>query len=99
MKGKELERHEDSHEGEEKALHWVCTGVPILRASEYGLTDHVQEYIRAGRVMLYEGQYMVGGCGKSLCRPDALARHLRKPKGCIGGHTADWLLGNKCKKQ
>ncbi|KAI0719132.1 hypothetical protein C8T65DRAFT_636889 [Cerioporus squamosus] len=93
----ELRRHEGTHQGEQSVMYWVCTGVPFELVRDYVPNDEaVMKLIAEGRTMLYEGLYMVGGCGQGVSRRDALARHLKEMKGkCLGSHKGPWLLGNK----
>ncbi|KAI0757402.1 hypothetical protein C8Q80DRAFT_1133453 [Daedaleopsis nitida] len=45
--------------------------------------------------MWYEGELMLGGCGKSFSRQDALKRHVDHSERCGTDHDGPWLLGNR----
>ena len=101
-RGPDLRRHLLTHDEELNPRMWVCTGVPMHRAGEYGVTpEDVLRYVKEKKSMPYEGEMMVGGCGRAFsgCRSDSLARHLKNSRGkCIGSHLAEWLVGNKIRR-
>ena len=58
----------------------------------------------AQRPRVYHGVAMVGGCGRTNSRKDALARHLERRAGrCWGECAGEWLVGNRdrevCKRR
>ncbi|KAI0336989.1 hypothetical protein BDW22DRAFT_1309055, partial [Trametopsis cervina] len=56
----------------------VCCGVPVALRSTYGVPEGAE-------VKYFDGEAMVGGCGKEFSRKDALGRHLEnKNVGCVG---------------
>ncbi|EIW57760.1 uncharacterized protein TRAVEDRAFT_103080, partial [Trametes versicolor FP-101664 SS1] len=66
----ELRRHLKTHEPKNGEPRWPCCGVPLEDAAERGVPV-------GGTPFAYNGMQFVGGCGKPLCRRDALARHLK----------------------
>lgn len=68
----DLRRHYASHFDEE-SLRYVCCGVRIDRASEYGVTD-------LSNVYEHDGEMRVGQCWRVFTRRDALLRHVKNPK-------------------
>ncbi|KAI0367527.1 hypothetical protein BV20DRAFT_558797 [Pilatotrama ljubarskyi] len=86
----DLERHIKTHNA--SGEDWVCCGVPIDVAAEYGITAGDRP------VREYAGQQTVGGCFKGFSRKDALRRHLRKAR-CAGDANAMWLVGNQQVKE
>ncbi|KAL1950527.1 hypothetical protein VTO73DRAFT_5651 [Trametes versicolor] len=57
-----------------------CVGVPFTQAFDYGVAPDAPG-------MDVNGVRMVGGCGKTFARRDALLRHLQNSRVCVGhGH-------------
>ncbi|KAH9923176.1 uncharacterized protein BXZ73DRAFT_11369, partial [Epithele typhae] len=84
-------RHVKSHLGEVIPPQWVCAGVPLERAGEFGLRPG------EGDAYWFDGRKMVGGCLMGFSRRDSLRRHLyvTKGSGCVGDLKAPWIEGNK----
>ena len=68
----DLRRHYECHY-EDDALKYVCCGVRIDRAAEYGVTD-------VDEVYEHHGELRVGNCWRVFSRRDALLRHLKSKK-------------------
>lgn len=69
----DLRRHMNTHRADVTHQTWVCCGVPVEEAGEYGIGDTSKQYVHKGRDM-------VGGCMQSFSRKDALMRHLKNDK-------------------
>lgn len=91
----DLERHMRIHIGSE-ILSWVCCGVPISQAAQYGFEHFEHEDVR---FVEYLNMPMIGGCGQAFSRKDALQRHLcRATKGCKGDANGDWYPEAKSRR-
>ncbi|KAI0358955.1 hypothetical protein OH77DRAFT_1362021, partial [Trametes cingulata] len=84
----DLDRHVRTHTASPD--DWVCCGVPLRLAPEYGVRLEGE-----AEVLEYAGERMVGWCFKGFSRKDALTRHLRNARGCVGDVNAAWLPGNQ----
>lgn len=65
----DLKRHIRTHTRHAKPEQWVCCGVPLAQAAAFEVPPDAAH-------MEHRGQVMVGGCGKTFSRRDALKRHL-----------------------
>ncbi|OJT13234.1 hypothetical protein TRAPUB_10253 [Trametes pubescens] len=83
----DLNRHVKTHTRDDDL--WLCCGVPVARAAEYGYVPAIQH-----EVSVHAGMEMVGGCHTAMSRKDALGRHLRT-QGCMGDCCGEWLKGNQ----
>ncbi|KAH9927327.1 uncharacterized protein B0H18DRAFT_859582, partial [Fomitopsis serialis] len=72
----DVRRHLETHRSSENQQRWVCCGVPVARAAEFGITDVNAAY-------WWRGWRMVGGCRRGYSRRDSLGRHF-KTCGCKG---------------
>ena len=68
----DMVRHIMSHFRAQMQAQWVCCGVPVQEAAEYGLDAERNPWVFKGRVM-------VGGCHEGFSRMDALKRHWNNP--------------------
>lgn len=68
----------NTHRGRASHEKWVCCGVPLEKADEYGIEDTSDSYT-------YKGHEMIGGCLQGFSRRDALIRHLKNDRiECYG---------------
>ncbi|KZT70310.1 hypothetical protein DAEQUDRAFT_216931 [Daedalea quercina L-15889] len=74
----DIRRHLESHCSKQNQQRWVCCGVPVGQAEEYGITDVDTD------AYMWRGWRMIGGCNKGFSRRDSLQRHLRSSVGCRG---------------
>lgn len=72
----DVRRHFETHRSQLNKQRWVCCGVPVEHAAEYGIEDVSDAYE-------WRGYLMVGGCQDGFSRRDSLKRHLEKQK-CVG---------------
>ena len=63
----DLKRHILTHKGGQ----WVCRGVPMEHADDYGVSSECTPIAYGEAERLF-----VGGCSKRFSRRDALKRHL-----------------------
>ncbi|KAI0349716.1 hypothetical protein OH77DRAFT_1431752 [Trametes cingulata] len=88
----QLRRHIKTHTrpADAEDQPWVCCGVPLVDAQAYAVPQALRVPVE------YEGILVVGGCGKTFSRRDALRRHLRRRAGkCFGNPQGSWLRGNQ----
>lgn len=79
----DFRRHVNTHYPHLRPGAVVCCGVPVeLRESYVVAAD--------ARVMTVYGREMVGGCGRSLSRSDALGRHLGLLTNVCVGDLEGW---------
>lgn len=79
----DLRRHIDSHFRDRKKYKFVCCGFPVTEASQYRVpADKPIEVVR--------GVEMTGGCFQEFSRKDALARHMKNSKQCMGDLKGHW---------
>ncbi|KAF9221611.1 hypothetical protein BS17DRAFT_785045 [Gyrodon lividus] len=77
----DLKRHIRTHTRLQRPAQWVCCGVPLKDAKNYDLPEDA-------RPCVWEGETMIGGCGKEFSRRDALKRHLDNDHiTCIGNFS------------
>ena len=87
----DLRRHISVHLQKQKGPRWICCGVPLKRADEYGVpaTGCARTYSFTGK------QLMIGGCGIAFSRKDAYRRHLKAAtkagRTCIGDPDGEWI--------
>ncbi len=96
----DLRRHIKTHfqvvKEEETGPAWICCGVPVAHAAEYGITDTSKAFRWA-----YDGEMMIRGCLQIFSRRDTYRRHLKDSAKnhpgvhCVGDPNADWVPGNK----
>ncbi|KAF7797450.1 hypothetical protein EIP86_008646 [Pleurotus ostreatoroseus] len=85
----DLMRHIGTHRRDEQAVTWVCCGVPIAEAAQYGMEDFKQDDVKW---VSHVNMLMVGGCGEQFSRKDAYQRHLKaKSHGCVGNPNGSWF--------
>ncbi|KAH9833811.1 uncharacterized protein C8Q71DRAFT_176722 [Rhodofomes roseus] len=72
----DIRRHLETHRSNENQQRWVCCGVPVDSAEQYGIK-------KVGQTYWWRGWRMVGGCRRGFSRRDSLGRHL-KTCGCVG---------------
>ncbi|KAL4069885.1 hypothetical protein V8B97DRAFT_1917958 [Scleroderma yunnanense] len=78
----DLKRHIRTHTRLERPSQWVCHGVPLKDAGKYPLPKDAKPYN-------WQGEMMIGGCGKEFSRRDALKRHLDNEHiTCVGDMNA-----------
>ncbi|KDQ62530.1 hypothetical protein JAAARDRAFT_30430 [Jaapia argillacea MUCL 33604] len=81
----DLKRHIRTHFHNIEEPKWVCCGVPLELATQYGVPT-------AAVHVNYRGRVMVGGCFTPFSRRDALKRHLGNTKiPCVGNIGANWF--------
>ncbi|KAH7928439.1 hypothetical protein BV22DRAFT_208149 [Leucogyrophana mollusca] len=74
----DLKRHIRTHTRFQRPAQWVCCGVAMEMSGAYKVPADAQPYT-------FQGQPMIGGCGKEFSRRDALKRHLdNKHITCVG---------------
>lgn len=74
----DLKRHIRTHTRFQRPAQWVCCGVSLKDAGRYTLPAGAEPYN-------WQGEMMIGGCGKEFSRRDALKRHLDNNHiTCIG---------------
>ena len=93
--------HAHAHPSLPPSDAWACCGLPLAVAR---LRADVPAAVLAQRPRVYHGVAMVGGCGRTNSRKDALARHLERRAGrCWGECAGEWLVGNRdrevCKRR
>jgi len=76
LRKSDVQRHLETHRSGENTQRWVCCGVPVGRAEEFGITNVSGAY-------WWRGWRMVGGCRRGFSRRDSLGRHF-KTCGCKG---------------
>ncbi|KIK77436.1 hypothetical protein PAXRUDRAFT_36790 [Paxillus rubicundulus Ve08.2h10] len=77
----DLKRHIRTHTRLQRPAQWVCCGVPLGDAKNYNLPEDARPFV-------WEGETMVGGCGKEFSRRDALKRHLDNDHiTCVGNFS------------
>ncbi|KAH7885258.1 hypothetical protein F5I97DRAFT_1352376 [Phlebopus sp. FC_14] len=78
----DLKRHIETHTRLQRPAQWVCCGIPLKDAKRYNLPKGAEPYA-------WDGQMMIGGCGKEFSRRDALKRHLDNEHiTCVGNFNA-----------
>ncbi|KAI6114395.1 hypothetical protein F5141DRAFT_708442 [Pisolithus sp. B1] len=78
----DLKRHIRTHTRFQRPAQWVCCGVSLKDAGRYTLPAGAEPYN-------WQGEMMIGGCGKEFSRRDALKRHLDNNHiTCIGDLNA-----------
>ncbi|KAI0087704.1 hypothetical protein BDY19DRAFT_994605 [Irpex rosettiformis] len=83
----DFERHVITHYPAFRGGPLLCCGYPL----EQGLAMIARgEIPKNAKVRRFYGQLMVGGCGLTLCRTDALRRHLRGRNSCVGDLKGEW---------
>ncbi|EIN12933.1 hypothetical protein PUNSTDRAFT_118585 [Punctularia strigosozonata HHB-11173 SS5] len=81
----DLNRHINTHM---RSNNWVCCGVPVAYAAEYGIGPTAKQ-------VEFKGRMRVGGCFKTFSRRDALKRHVdNRSIGCIGDLSLHPSTGN-----
>ncbi|KAI0717119.1 hypothetical protein C8Q76DRAFT_726672 [Earliella scabrosa] len=89
----DLKRHIATHASGENERLWVCCGVPVVDAPEFGIPAEV---IKEWPVFEFEGMFMLGGCKRTFSRRDAYKRHLKREVGnCFGDPQAAYQPGNR----
>ncbi|KAH9926654.1 uncharacterized protein BXZ73DRAFT_49341, partial [Epithele typhae] len=87
----DLKRHIATHG--QPQISWTCRGVPLRYADDpvHTRTPVPMEEVWAA---VESGRAMVGGCGKTFSRKDALTRHLRNRHLSCAGRQAveDWHM-------
>ena len=68
----DMDRHVETHYAEGNQKKYICCGVRMEDAAEYGIEDVSGAY-------LWEGLWMVGGCQGGFTRKDSLRRHIANP--------------------
>ena len=83
----DVRRHFETHRSMMNKERWVCCGVPVERAAEYGIEDVSGAYE-------WRGYRMVGGCQDGFSRRDSLKRHLERASNNCVGHMdmAEYLM-------
>ncbi|KAF7793559.1 hypothetical protein EIP86_004673 [Pleurotus ostreatoroseus] len=78
----DLKKHYNLHFREyyakRKGDDWVCCGIPVALAADFGLMNMY-------RVEQVGHRMMVGGCGQTFSSKDNYRRHLEKAR-CLGDH-------------
>lgn len=91
----DLRRHILVHLQKQTGPGWICCGVPLKRAGEYGISQS-----GCARTYTFTGKHlMIGGCGISFSRKDAYRRHLKAAmkagRSCVGDPDGDWIPSNQ----